>query len=69
MPGGGTIRVTAGSRHLTEADGVGLIGIPIPPGQYGLITVADTGSGMDAETVNRVFKPFFTTKGIGRAPA
>ena len=66
MPGGGTIRVTADSRHLTEADGVGLIGIPIPPGQYSLITVADTGSGMDAETVNRVFEPFFTTKGIGQ---
>jgi two-component system cell cycle sensor histidine kinase/response regulator CckA len=66
MPGGGAIRVTAGSRHLNEADGVALIGIPIPPGQYGLISVADTGYGMDAETVNRVFEPFFTTKGLGQ---
>ncbi len=66
MPGGGAIRVTAGSRHLNEADGVALIGIPIPSGQYGLISVADTGYGMDAETVNRVFEPFFTTKGLGQ---
>jgi two-component system cell cycle sensor histidine kinase/response regulator CckA len=65
MPGGGVIRVVTDSRHLTAADGVGLIGIPIPPGQYGLISVADTGYGMDAETVNRVFEPFFTTKEMG----
>jgi len=66
MPGGGAVRVTTDSRRLTEADGLALIGIPIPPGQYGLISVADTGYGMDAETVNRVFEPFFTTKGIGQ---
>jgi PAS domain S-box-containing protein len=66
MPGGGAVRVTTASRWMTEADGLALIGIPIPPGQYGLISVADTGYGMDAETVNRVFEPFFTTKGIGQ---
>ena len=66
MPAGGTIRVTTDSRRLTEADGVALIGIPIPAGQYGLISVTDTGYGMDAETVNRVFEPFFTTKGLGQ---
>ena len=37
----------------------------IAPGEYAVVSVADTGVGMDAETVVRVFDPFFTTKGRG----
>jgi two-component system, cell cycle sensor histidine kinase and response regulator CckA len=65
MTSGGTIRVTTESRRLDEAAARRLIGIPIPPGRYGLISVEDTGHGMDQTTLAQVFDPFFTTKAVG----
>jgi two-component system cell cycle sensor histidine kinase/response regulator CckA len=65
MASGGTIRITTESSRLDEAAGRRLIGIPIPPGRYGLISVEDTGHGMDETTLAQVFEPFFTTKAVG----
>jgi two-component system, cell cycle sensor histidine kinase and response regulator CckA len=65
MAEGGLLRITTGSRRLGERDGRRLIGIPIPAGQYALVSVIDTGHGMDPNTLMQVFEPFFTTKPLG----
>jgi two-component system cell cycle sensor histidine kinase/response regulator CckA len=65
MASGGIIRIATESRHLDAATGKRLIGIPIPEGDYGLVSVIDTGPGMDPTTSAHVFEPFFTTKPVG----
>ena len=65
MPMGGTLRLETGSRHFDAADGRRLIGIPVVPGQYAVLSVSDTGHGMDSATLGQVFEPFFTTKTVG----
>jgi signal transduction histidine kinase/ActR/RegA family two-component response regulator len=39
---------------------------PLPPGDYAMIEVRDTGHGMDKRTIARIYDPFFTTKSMGR---
>ena len=65
MPSGGTIRIGTESRVLDEETGRRLIGIPIVGGEYALVSVTDTGHGMEPDTLAQVFEPFFTTKPVG----
>lgn len=62
MPEGGTL--TLASRGAEVAGG--LASSPLRPGRYAVITVSDTGTGMDAATCARAIEPFFSTKGIGK---
>jgi PAS domain S-box-containing protein len=59
MPKGGTLTITTGAVNVDEATATA------QAGRYALLTVADTGHGMDAATKARIFEPFFTTKEAG----
>lgn len=53
--------------RMNAPDGAGLRTPPeLPAGKYARLQVRDTGSGMDAETIARVFDPFYSTKFAGR---
>ncbi len=64
MPNGGT--VTMLTRNVTERESQKLGHHGMPVGEYVLVEVADTGSGMPPEIMAKIFDPFFTTKGVGK---
>lgn len=64
LPEGGRITIETRNEELA-ADGPSTHG-QVPPGSYVLLTVTDTGSGMDAATQAKIFEPFFTTKETGK---
>jgi PAS domain S-box-containing protein len=61
MPDGGTISIEARSELIAEGSESTLA-----PGRYVRLSVADTGQGMDEQTLARAAEPFYTTKGIGK---
>jgi PAS domain S-box-containing protein len=64
MHGGGKLTIKTENVTLDEE---GSKAIPESrPGKFVLISVADTGAGMDKDTFRHIFEPFFTTKGVGR---
>ncbi len=64
MPDGGRLFISTEpvllSQEFVAHQGYGV------PGPYALLSVSDTGTGMDKETVSRIFEPFFTTKEVGK---
>jgi len=60
MPGGGTLMLRTDLLALDQDWG------DILKGTYAVISVSDTGSGMDGDTQKHIFEPFYTTKQVGR---
>jgi two-component system, cell cycle sensor histidine kinase and response regulator CckA len=65
MPDGGTVTLKTGNVRL-DAEFFEQQGMVPRPGHYCLLSVQDTGTGMDEQTARKVFEPFFTTKGLGK---
>ncbi len=64
MPSGGQLRIETANRELDQ--GYVRHHPGARPGQYVMLSVVDSGTGIDAETLAHIFEPFFTTKELGK---
>ena len=65
MPLGGKLTIETRNVELDRTAGAAR-GEVVEPGEYVVIQVADTGTGMDHDTQAQIFEPFFTTKELGQ---
>jgi signal transduction histidine kinase/DNA-binding response OmpR family regulator len=64
MPGGGKLTIETANLALDESSAYAQV--EMEPGEYVLLTVSDTGVGIDDEVLAHIFEPFFTTKPKGK---
>ena len=64
MPEGGRLIIETGEVALDDQQLA--VQDHAKPGRYAMLAVTDTGTGMDAATLDRIFEPFFTTKDTGK---
>ncbi len=64
MPDGGRLRISAVNQAFDESY-ASMVAEAVP-GSYVLLEISDTGSGIPPEIIERIYDPFFTTKGIGK---
>jgi PAS domain S-box-containing protein len=64
MPSGGELVIETANARLDE--NYAASHAEVPPGQYVMIAVTDSGTGMSKATLDRAFEPFYTTKEIGK---
>jgi two-component system cell cycle sensor histidine kinase/response regulator CckA len=64
MPESGILTIETANTELTHAFCAKHAGAR--PGRYVMLSVADTGMGMDEETITHIFEPFYTTKELGK---
>ena len=64
MPDGGKLTVRAS--NVTQSETSKFEGWSLPAGDYVLVEVADTGTGIPSDIMDRIFEPFFSTKEVGK---
>ncbi|MCL5746102.1 MAG: PAS domain S-box protein, partial [Acidobacteria bacterium] len=64
MPGGGTLTIETATVEVDQ--GLASLHSDAVPGSYVMLAVSDTGVGMDAEMLEHIFEPFYTTKAAGK---